>query len=265
MPYLTFPPPASLADIVRYFWVFEGEASEAQPYIHCTFANVCPELLFHYRGEFRECMDETSTTSSFLTGIHCQTRQYRKFIVRQSFGIFGVYFYPHGLATLFGVPAIELTDQLPELDAVIKLRDKAITDSMLSASDTQERITLITRFLETRRKELRRPEIGHAIHSIIRAKGQTPISSLASQSYLSVRQFERVFKEHAGFSPKTFARIARFYAVVEETLAPKRSLQQIAFDYGYYDQSHFISDFKEFSGLNPGTWFNSRPADLCID
>ena len=265
MNFYTIKPTKKLAEFVRYFWVFEGDASEAKPYIHRTFANVCPELLFHYEGVFEEICNDNSLQPSFLTGLHAHTVQHRRFVVKQPFGIFGVYLYPHALPVLFDTPAIALTNELPDLITILKDVGRALEDKMLVASSNAERLAIITSFLEKRVTEPKRPEIGNVIKAIVAARGQVNIKELSSRCFLSVRQFERNFKEQSGFAPKAFARIARFYAVVEGTLNQQRSLTEIAYDFGYYDQSHFISDFKEFSGFCPKTWFSAKPIDLCID
>ncbi|TXJ23716.1 MAG: AraC family transcriptional regulator [Chitinophagaceae bacterium] len=76
--------------------------------------------------------------------------------------------------------------------------------------------------------------------------------------YLSTRQFERNFKEFAGFSPKLYSRIIRFQSAIEQYGQTGKSLTEIAYDCGYYDQSHFIHDFKEFSGLHPRHYFGGK-------
>jgi AraC-like DNA-binding protein len=261
--FYTIPPTKKLAEFVRYYWVFEGTASPEQPYVHRTFANVCPELLFHYKGVFYELADDNSVQPSFLTGLHSQTKHHRKFIVRQPFGIFGVYLYPYALSALLDTPAIEVTNELPDLYSILKNAGTPIEEQMHLAPDNTARISIINAFLESRLKALKRPEIGHIVRTILQEKGRVNISGLSSQCYLSTRQFERNFKEQSGFAAKTFARIARFYSVVEDAVNRQKKLTDIALDFGYYDQSHFIADFKEFSGFCPKTWLSSRPVDFC--
>lgn len=76
---------------------------------------------------------------------------------------------------------------------------------------------------------------------------------------LSERQFERKFREYSGFNPKLCMRIVRF----EEACnfyghSGQKTMTEIAHECGYYDQSHFIRDFKEFSGYEPGHYFSGR-------
>jgi hypothetical protein len=72
------------------------------------------------------------------------------------------------------------------------------------------------------------------------------------------RQFQRRFKQLSGFPLKLYARIIRFGAAMQRYGNNFRSLTDIAYECGYYDQSHFIHDFKEFSGYHPKQYFSGR-------
>lgn len=260
MKYFTLQPSAQLADYVRYFWVFEGEASEAQPYLHRTMANGCPELLFHYKGAFRELLFDQTIQSSFLTGIHAQTNQYRRFIVHEPFGMFGAYLYPYALTSLFNIPAIELTNQLPDLASLVKSDE--LEEKMLMAIDHTERLSIIENYLVQKIKQPKQPAIMLAVKEIIKHRGQLNIRQLSETYSLSTRQFERNFKEHTGFSAKTFSTIIRFNAVLAQKHQPEQSMLDIAYNFGYYDQSHFVQDFKTFSGYSPRMYFSGLAGDV---
>ncbi|HEX2898290.1 MAG TPA: helix-turn-helix domain-containing protein [Bacteroidia bacterium] len=79
---------------------------------------------------------------------------------------------------------------------------------------------------------------------------------------ISMRQLERTFKDHAGFSPKTYARILRFQSTTKEYGNTHKTLTDIALDCGYYDQAHFIHDFRQFSGYAPGDYFFGKPEGI---
>jgi AraC-like DNA-binding protein len=81
---------------------------------------------------------------------------------------------------------------------------------------------------------------------------------LANNCFLSRRQFERKFIHYAGYSPKQFQRIARFNAVIKGFEQQPGSLTEMAHHCGYYDQSHFIHDFRLFSGYSPKTFFTHQ-------
>lgn len=262
MKYYTFPPGPKLASYVRAFWILEGTVSKEQPYIHRTLATFCPEIIFHYNGPFEELVFGNDCEKSFLTGIHAQTRKFRRFIVKESFGIFGVSLEPYALHALFGIPSFEIVDQLPDLFSLIGQAGKDLEEQIMLAASNERRLHLITSFLEKRLTAIDRPEIIGATRTIYKSKGQLNLKVLAEQSCLSQRQFERKFKELTGFTPKLFSRIVRFNALLCTNLQRYRSLTEMAYDFGYYDQAHFIQDFKEFSGYNPAAYFTGRAGEV---
>ena len=75
---------------------------------------------------------------------------------------------------------------------------------------------------------------------------------------LGIKQFERTFSKYVGVNPKKFASIIRFQNVIQMKSKHKKSMSQIAFDNGYYDQSHFLHDFKSLTGLTPKDFFNTQ-------
>ncbi|MBO9730194.1 MAG: helix-turn-helix transcriptional regulator [Chitinophaga sp.] len=258
MYYATLPPPAHLAHVIRFFWVMEGENG----YTHHNMADACVEMLFHYRGCFDEIENNGSRTTSFTAGLHGATHVLRKYTIDAGFGIFGVYFYPQAIPLLFSMPASELTNATAELSYLLKSAGLQLEAEIAEAKSHAERCRIICRFTEQRmaRHYDAEPPVFAAIRHIIHHQPAIPISELSKQYYLSERQFERQFKQYAGLTPRLFSRIIRFQAATSFYKRDDLSLGSIALECGYYDQSHFISDFKSFSGLHPKQFFSGRSA-----
>ena len=86
-------------------------------------------------------------------------------------------------------------------------------------------------------------------------RGLTRVSSLAQSTGLSARQFERRFASHVGLSPKAFLRVVRFQEVLKAMDAGGRPIGRgLAVEHGFYDQPHFVNDFKAFTGHAPTEW-----------
>jgi AraC-like DNA-binding protein len=260
MKYLTFNPPPHLTKYVRYYWVLENEVAGGPPYFHRTMADGCAELIFHYRGRFDEIASDNKTDLSFTSGISGPTQRFRRFTIKEDFGIFGVYLYPFALPVLFGIPATEVRDEMPDLTTFLGQRGSDLEEKMMLAPDNFSRATIISTFLTSclGRWQQREPAVFSIINQIIQVNGLTSISDLAAQSCLSTRQFERTFKEFSGFSPKLFSRIARFHNTMDAYGSKNKTLTEIAYECGYYDQSHFIHDFKAFSGQHPSEYFSGK-------
>jgi AraC-like DNA-binding protein len=258
MKYQTIPPPPKLAQYVRCFWVYEGEASTAQPYVYRAYANSCAELVFHYRSTFDQFVNGQAEPS-FAAAIHAQARKHSRFVVHQNWSIFGCYLYPFALPRLFSFPASDFTDRETDFQSVLGREGRELEERMLMAGGNDRRLQILSQFLENRLSNDSREEplVFASIGQIIKRRGLVSVPEMARENFLSHRQFERKFKEFSGLPPKLFARISRFQAALTEYGSGK-SLTEIAYEYGYYDQSHFINEFKEFSGYNPKVFFKGQ-------
>lgn len=255
--YLNISPPATLKSYVRFFWVLE---SSKQSYMHQSIADVSPELIFHYRGKFNELMNSGAHQPSFLSGIHAQTSMVRRFYIEESFGIFGVYLFPYALPLLFGIPSCEITDQQADLNGLLGKEGSILEEKMMLAGSNDQRVHIMISYLENKLKKARPSTVlSSAVDYILQTKGLVKVKEVAERFNLSERQFERKFKEVSGFAPKLFSRIVRFNSAFKEynTTSPK-TLTEIAHECGYYNQSHFVHDFKRFSGMNPKVFFAGK-------
>lgn len=259
MQYFTIPPPKILAHYVRHFWVLECEVSPGDPFIHRTMADGCPELLFHYKGRFDRLDHSNENYDCFTSGMQGQAHEFKRFWANRSFGLFGVYLFPYAIPELFGMPATEMANQMPDLQSLLGKDAASLEENMILAADTPTRMAIICNFLEQKLPHNSKAPAGvkETIGHIIQTKGMLNVAELASRNFLSTRQFERHFKTMSGFSPKLFSRIVRFQSALYENKAHK-SLTEIAYDCGYYDQSHFIHDFRTFSGHHPMHYFSGK-------
>jgi AraC-like DNA-binding protein len=261
MIYYTIPCAPHLSPYVCFFWVLEHDrVTAAQPYIHRSMADGCCEILFHYKGVFNEITKDGASTRSFSAGIDGPSQNYSRYSIGEAFGIFGVYLHPYAITALFGVPASAVVNQQVELAALLGQTGSDIEEKIMLATDNDQRAAILTAFFESQLNRYHKtpPPVFKAISYIIKSKGTVTVDALAQKHFLSTRQFERNFKEFAGFSPKLYSRIIRFQAAIEKYKDKNRSLTEIAYDCGYYDQSHFIHDFKQFSGYHPKTYFSGN-------
>jgi len=254
MKFQIIQPSKFLSELIRFYWILESN----EPYTHYTMADVCPELVFHYHGQFDELLGDGLISKSFVSGLQGQNNMTRAFSIDKGFGIFGVYFYPHAISVLFNIPTLDLTNHLVNLNDLLGQEGKELEERIMLAENNQARVEILENFLQLKLSKSRNLQlpIYKAIKTIIQDKGLVKINRLVGDYSLSERQFERQFCRYAGFSPKLFSRIVRFHSAMDQYGKNKKTLTKIALDCGYYDQSHFINDFKEFSGLNPKEFFS---------
>ena len=257
MLYQTFEPSPQLAPYVRFFWALEDDVLGGDEFFHRSMADGCVEMVFHYRAVFDEIDANGVAIPSPISSLQGQATTFRRFSTRSSFGIFGAYLYPFTVPRLFGYPAYDVTNISPDLDLVFGAEGKLLEEQILAAGDNHERVSIVSAFLERklslRAREL--PSIYRSIKSVIAADGDVRVTDLAREQGISTRQFERSFKEFAGLTPKLYARVARFQSATQLKIEGIRDLTEIAYACGYYDQSHFINDFRKFSGYTPKEYF----------
>lgn len=258
MKYFTVKPPERLAGYVRYFWVLEGEVSPDKAYIHRSMADGCAELIFHYNGIFDDLIDDVPAGKSFSSGLAGQSQIFRRFLIKQNFGIFGAYLYPFAVSQLFSIPGIDAKNQMIDLKTLLGSEANELEEKVMLATNNELRFKIVSEFLERKLIKTKKqpPGVFESVKHIIQTNGTASVEALAQQVFRSTRQFERSFKHFAGFSPKLFSRIIRFQTALAKYGNNGKSLAQIAYECGYYDQSHFVHDFKEFSGHNPKEYFS---------
>lgn len=162
-------------------------------------------------------------------------------------------FRPGGLFRLLGIPMEEIFDDgFDGLELIGNdindLVDRCAQFSSLDKINECIENYLLGKLIQV--KELL--PIDKALNELVRFQGLMPITQVADNACLSLRQFERKCKERLGFSPKVYARLIRFshaYRLFERSENPNWS--EIAYTAGYYDQMHFIKDFKDFAGITP--------------
>ncbi len=96
------------------------------------------------------------------------------------------------------------------------------------------------------------PAFMRALDALIASDGQTEIAELAHAADVSRRQIERLFARELGYPPKTVGRVLRFQRALKGLMTtPGEPLSALASATGYFDQAHFIRDFKQFTGGIP--------------
>jgi AraC-like DNA-binding protein len=178
------------------------------------------------------------------------------------FGLFGVYLWPWAVRAFFQLEPSQCRDLLIDLEQLCGAATNELEQAIQQATSTDERVEHCARFLRERGDTSQQDHVLEPmIMDIHGSETEASLEALIENSGLSRRSFERRFKECTSYSPATYLRILRFqrtYRMLENGSA--HSLTDIAHASGYFDQSHFIRDFKRFSGLNPRSYFVRSPA-----
>ncbi|ACU63211.1 helix-turn-helix transcriptional regulator [Chitinophaga pinensis] len=169
-----------------------------------------------------------------------------------------VVFREDGAAAFFKASLHELFGASAALDNFIDqqiLRD--ISEQLAEASDYAAAVHKIQEFLLTLWKHAVPDLLVHtAIRQIRQANGNVRIKELLHHLYISQDAFEKRFRRITGATPKQFAAIVRLRSVIDRS--NDATLTETAYNAGYFDQAHFIKDFKAFTGKTPGEFYRSQ-------
>ncbi|HEX6367912.1 MAG TPA: helix-turn-helix domain-containing protein [Longimicrobium sp.] len=163
---------------------------------------------------------------------------------------------PGGIAALLGVPAGELAARDVPLDALWGPRAAEAVERLAGTPPTAARAAAMEAvLLDLLAARAARPDASaaEAVRMIERARGRIRVRALAAALGVGERRLEQIFYRHVGLSPKAACRIARFRATVALLQRePERAWTDLAYDGGFYDQSHLVNEFQALAGLAPG-------------
>lgn len=170
--------------------------------------------------------------------------------------VIGIHFKSGGSFPFFKHPADELQNLHVGLDALWGSRAGELRERVLAPATPQEKVLVLERFLlaQAFRGLVRHPAVGFALGEF--QKPELPlVAAVSNQIGLSSRHFIQLFSQEVGLSPKLFCRVRRFQRVVQSLdNANDVDWAEIALGCGYFDQAHFIHDFKAFSGISPSAY-----------
>lgn len=240
-------PTAVLSPYVKHYWLLESDDI-------INYQRVIPtgniELLFH-RGSPMTCGNQNIP----ITSLSGQSLSFVDLFPTGRVNMIAVVFHPFGAKAFFDIPIYEFSNTILSVDDLNIGLVKELEDRILNTIDDATCIELIEAFLLHRLqpfKEYNYKRMFHAVRSINLCREDLSVSHLAETLCLSKKQFQRVFSEHIGASPKEFMRIIRFHkALYTLQNNPGISFTALAYKCGYYDQAHMTKEFKSFSGYTP--------------
>lgn len=252
MKFITYIPQAVLQPYISSFIV--SESADARTYR--VLPGTGPVIGFQYRGRLAQV---TGVGSSLLdvSGITGLYNTARTFTNTAGTGSVLVYFKEAGASAFFKQPLHELFNESVSLDNFMLRSELLIVEEQLQEAQTdEERIKVVESFLLARLQPVAADElVAAAVALIHKSKGDIRIKDLALQLHTSQSPLEKRFRSRVGASPKKFASIIRMKHAIQQ-YTPGASLTGLGYEAGFYDQSHFIREFKLFTGQSPESFFS---------
>lgn len=244
-----YSPSLQLQPFIKCYYFSESDYTK---YVKDVFfPDGCVEVVFHvgldfYRDEEKECWAKV-------------IGQITRPLTMKAIGkgkSFGIWFLPHTFTLFSGISMNELNDKIIPLDTVFSHTFIAFIKDRLFENDIKNLVEGTNIYLSKKLRIPSNPIKGriaeYAIRYLLTEKAESNLDKLVKDCNISNRYLQKIFKERIGYSPKFFIRTARFqYALHYLTKCRTGSLTALTYQAGYYDQAHFVREFKEFTGITP--------------
>ncbi|MEO8394890.1 MAG: helix-turn-helix domain-containing protein [Chloroflexota bacterium] len=233
-----FPAP-DLAFFVMRYWIIRWDLDE--PHVQETLPYPCVNLAFE-------------KNKTLVYGVERGKAQNR---IEGKGQVFGVKFRPGAFYPFIKIPMTQLTDRTLPVGEIFGIDDKALEDAVLSLDDDEAMIALVESFLRDHLPE--RDEnitlINQIVDCIVDDRRIIKVDDIVALMGIQKRTLERLFSQYVGVSPKWVIQRYRLHEAAEQLAAdPVGDCSQMALALGYFDQAHFIKDFKAVIGTTPAEY-----------
>lgn len=243
--YAEFLPDSKLQHFIYCYWQLKTTHTLAEQFNYRVVADGCIDIF----------VELNKPQDSYVMGF---CKKFTEFPLENTFNYVGIRFFPTMFPLLFKVNAKELSNRFEHLDNVIPATAGFI-NSNIAAGQNMAGIKKIfdayfLQLVSTTDTDMD-SRLYDALQIIFTNFGVVDIEHDLDTG-ISPRQLRRLFDFYIGDSAKTFSKVVRFQHILRAKPS-SQSLRQnkLFFDVGYYDQAHFIKEFKNFYGVTPGKAF----------
>jgi len=243
--YEEFLPNLYLQQFIYCYWELKTTRKIQEGFSYKVVSDGCIDILFEIN----------KPQNVFVAGF---CRKYTEYELEAVFHYVGIRFLPTMFPQIFKVAADELSNKFQNLDDFVPKTAQFISNSFHHSLSMEEIIAKFDYYFATLISEIAfnyDNRLYNAMDLILKNFGVLNIEKDINVG-ISPRQLQRLFNYYIGDNPKTFSKVVQF----QNILKAKPSLQSLKknklfYDVGYYDQSHFIKDFKTFYGVTPSRAF----------
>jgi AraC-like DNA-binding protein len=255
--YFSYLPGPPLDEFVDNFWLIEGgQAPRLEKILPCGTS----ELVVNLKNNEIHIHDPKQPagyrrfSGAVFSGTYSQSFACNAV---QHEAIIGVHFKPGGAFPFLNTEASELTNTHANLDDLWGRPGLELRERLCTAATSQQRFQIMKSALRDRLQYHTngQKQTKIALEMFGRAGNGAMVQAVSRELGFSQRRFIQMFNAHVGLTPKVFCRILRFQrarVLAEKLAAPDWA--ELAIACGYFDQSHLIKDFKEFSGSTPNIY-----------
>lgn len=255
--YKEFLPSASLRDNVSLYYILDLPEYNGAPRQHLVTPDGCIELNFVLGAGINRTDSEGNVT---LTPQHYVVSRFKEHYYAQRTGpvkVIGIRFHPWGWQHFAKVPTIPHDVALPAGEIFPGIKKYAAL--LQQAVDNNAVIAVLEEYCKTHYSNSKQvhPAFEYACKIMAELNGDADMNAVCNDYHISRRRLQQLFRQYIDITPKCFSRMLKFrYSLRLLQKKTFSKLSDIAYLNGYTDQSHFIKDFKTFSGLNPHAYIS---------
>jgi AraC-like DNA-binding protein len=246
-------PAEPLRPYIENYWSVDHAPGEDVDLRVEVFVDARADLIFNFDAPYRREVIGGASTVLRDSNLDAQRLVPIRILQHGPVRIVGVRFHLGGLAPFTRDRLDRWSGQTPAPQLVFGDAILELESSLRTASDVESSARLLDDFFLSRMSlNATQATFERTLAALVAGHGRTPVSELAAVAGTSPRQVERTFARDLGFPPKTAGRVLRFQHALRRLMAdPGVSLGEVAAGAGFYDQAHFIRDFRAFSGGIP--------------
>lgn len=264
---LAFPHPTLAPYIESYWFVFPTDDAPVELSVD-VFVDLRADLVFNFGAPYARTVHGERRRVVRASNLDAQRVHPIRIEQRGDVRICGVRFKSAGLAPFVRKAVDAWSDAVVPVATAFGREGVALEASLRAADgDRDAQTRLFDAFFVERLELTPAKRTLHELKTAIEAEGGLErMAELCDRTGVSARQLDRLFRAHLGFSPKTFARVVRFQRGLTRLMRdPGCTLAQVAAECGYYDQPHFVREFRAFSGTTPSARVGYFPATAPSD
>jgi len=249
--YQEYLPSRGLESYVACYWTVDCKASDSNK-LHRVLPDACTDIIFDLRAS-------SFSKGAFVVGL---MTDFAVMNLSQTESLFGIRFFSDAVRPFYKYAVSEFIGNHVFLEDIWGKDAAFITEEIISANGVSEIIEIVELSL-IRLLLLNESPTDCLLQTGMRymydIQGRVSIRSLAEKLSYSERTIRRTFQKELGLSPKELVGIIRFQSLLHELYhTTQSSYTDIAMKYGYYDQPHFIKDFKRYYGRSPNQVFKTN-------
>ncbi len=254
-PFLHHPGPPLSAHISYIgYWEHTGGAPHRSTALPRGAVTIVIELSGRDQVDFTAVgQPALQVPSAFITG--AGTTSYVT-LIDPGQTVMTVHFRPAGARAFLGIPLSDLRDRCIGIDDIFGASSRILREQLIETTSATVRVALLERFLLD--CLMIQDDRMHGLLAHLDTEPSITVAQVCSLTTLSPKRLARLFAAEVGLSPKTYLRVRRLQAALRRLDTGAHRGADIAADLGYFDQAHFVRDFRSFTAITPSQYPRRR-------